>query len=133
MKHKIFALVAVAMVAVAGVNAYKVSVSDVEMLDLQKENVEALAGVEINPWYLWFSQGLTADEQSEPYICDYVLVEEDETIDVNASGDLGNGLSGNVNYSSHRKAVAMATNVKAYKCIGGTTNCSKVTCSDMLR
>lgn len=43
MKKMIFSLVAVAMVAVAGVNVYKVSESDVEMLDLQKENVEALA------------------------------------------------------------------------------------------
>lgn len=43
MKHNVFALVAVAMVAVAGVDVYKVSESDVEMLDLQKENVEVLA------------------------------------------------------------------------------------------
>lgn len=43
MKHKILSLVAIAIVAVAGVDVYKVSVSDVEMLDLQKENVEVLA------------------------------------------------------------------------------------------
>ena len=63
MKHKIFALVAVAMVAVASVNAYKVSVSDVEMLDLQKENVEALAGVEAVIGRLCCN--------SIPGICDY--------------------------------------------------------------
>lgn len=63
MKHKIFALVVVAMVAVASVNAYKVSVSDVEMLDLQKENVEALAGVEAVIGRLCCN--------SIPGICDY--------------------------------------------------------------
>ena len=55
MKLKIFALFAVAMVAVAGVSAYKVSVSDVEMLNLQKENVEVLAEGESGlgkPWCL---------------------------------------------------------------------------------
>lgn len=55
MKHKIFALFAVAMVAVAGVDVYKVSASDVEMLDLQKENVKVLAEGESGlgkPWCL---------------------------------------------------------------------------------
>ena len=55
MKHKIFALFAVVMVAVAGVSAYKVSESDVEMLGLQKENVEVLAEGESGlgkPWCL---------------------------------------------------------------------------------
>lgn len=47
MKKMIFSLVAVAMVAVTGVNVYKVSASEVEMSDIQKENVEALAGCEI--------------------------------------------------------------------------------------
>ena len=47
MKKMIFSLFAVAMVAVAGVNVYKVSASEVAMSDLQKENVEALAGGEL--------------------------------------------------------------------------------------
>ena len=55
MKLKIFALFAVAMVAVAGVDVYKVSVSDVEMSVHQKENVEVLTEGESGlgkPWSL---------------------------------------------------------------------------------
>ena len=46
MKKIIFSLAAVAMAAVASVNVYNVNANAVEMSDLQKENVEALAGGE---------------------------------------------------------------------------------------
>lgn len=46
MKKLVFSLAAVAMAAVASVNVYNVNANAVEMSDLQKENVEALAGGE---------------------------------------------------------------------------------------
>ena len=69
MKHKIFALVAVAMVAVAGVDVYKVSESNVEMLDLLKENMEVLAEGESvlgKPWCLnWWGTCKTGRKAPE--------------------------------------------------------------------
>jgi hypothetical protein len=47
MKKIIFSLAAVAMAAVASVNVYNVNANAVEMSDLQKENVEALANGEL--------------------------------------------------------------------------------------
>jgi hypothetical protein len=46
MKKLVFSLAAVAMAAVASVNVYNVNANAVEMSDLQKENVEALANGE---------------------------------------------------------------------------------------
>lgn len=125
MKHKIFALVAVAMVAVAGVNVYKVSASDVEMLDLQKENVEALAGVEMNPWYLWFSQGLTADEREIVSPCS-VSGAQNSSSNTNGyyQGD-NYGVSGSHQQSSNRDYYSETVLIK---CAFGSGNCSRVKC-----
>ena len=47
MKKLVFSLAAVAMAAVASVNVYNVNANAVEMSDIQKENVEALAAGEL--------------------------------------------------------------------------------------
>jgi hypothetical protein len=125
MKKMIFSLVAVAMVAVAGVNVYKVSVSEVEMSDLQKENVEALASGEMNPWYLWFSQGLTADEREVVTPCS-VSGGQSSSSNVNGyyQGD-NYGVSGFYQQSSNRDYSGETVLIK---CAFGSSNCSRVDC-----
>ena len=47
MKNKIKVMAALAVAAVAGLSAYN-AINDVELTDLQKENLEALAGGVVN-------------------------------------------------------------------------------------
>lgn len=125
MKKMIFSLVAVAMVAVAGVNVYKVSASDVEMLDLQKENVEALAGEETNPWYLWFSQGLTADEREIEYNCEFSGGQSSSSeVQVHYHDD-NNIVSGSYKQSESHNYKGYG---KRIECGFGSGNCSRVDC-----
>ena len=122
MKHKIFALVAVVMVAVASVNAYFAYDSELSsFVDLQEGDVEAVAegeSYQVNHWMHWLSYGFFMDEREEKRDCPTISSEKTE---VNVNGNYkGANVGAGVGTSS-----TQASNSGRYEiiCPHGDSNC----------
>ena len=116
-----FAVVAFAVSAFVGSSAYHQNVNaenEIAYADpLLEENIDASATSEMNPWYMWFSQGLTADEREEVVEC---------------TGT--NSVSGSVTVPVKGVPVTVGGSVTSagpktkITCPAGSTNCSETDC-----
>lgn len=85
---------------------------------LMRTEVEALADPEYNPWYLWFSQGLTKDEREERIPC------KGDSNNVTVGGSVSKGgIVGSGNIS-----VTQPSGEYKISCPAGESNCTPVSC-----
>ena len=147
MKHKIFFFFFVAMVAVAGVNAYFAYDSELSsFVDLQEGDVEAIAeGEDGSSWTWnnvcdWFFYGFRADEyEKEIRDCPRFAIVSGANSNTSSRGDnttignVGSGVTNSDSYSSSATKGYLYQEIqnpgKEIQCFdGGDKNCRPVAC-----
>lgn len=121
MKIKLWAVIA--LTAIAGVNAYFAAPSNDAESELLLCNVESLADVEYNNFFLWFSQGITMDEREWKRPCPENYANSNSGSVSGGNGQVGGSISG-----SSSTSYSGAYGRQEIRCPYGSTNCTEITC-----